>query len=196
MPLYLVPHPTAIGKTLVLGGVRSGKSRYADRLAGAQGGPVTVIATASAEDEEMALRIEAHRRHRDARWRVIEEPIRLASALRAAVSRDGPVIVDCLTLWLSNLLCGDDGGAVQREIDGLLETLSALDGECILISNEVGFGIIPLSPLARRFGDEAGVLHQRIAALCDRVVLMVAGLPLTLKAAVEQPSAAARDAAR
>jgi adenosylcobinamide kinase/adenosylcobinamide-phosphate guanylyltransferase len=182
----------AIGKTLVLGGVRSGKSRYADALAAARGRPVTVIATAAAEDEEMAARIEAHRRNRDVRWRVIEEPVCLASTLRAAVSLEGPVIVDCLTLWLSNLLCGDDAGAVQREIDALLETLSVVDGECILVSNEVGFGIIPLSALARRFGDEAGVLHQRIAALCDRVVLMVAGLPLTIKEAGEQPAPAPR----
>lgn len=184
----------ALGKMLVLGGVRSGKSRYAQGLAGAQGHPVTLIATAAAQDEEMAARIAAHRRHRDARWRVIEEPVRLASALRAAVSPDRLVIVDCLTLWLSNLLCGDDGGAIEREIDGLLQTLAALDGECILISNEVGFGIIPVSALARRFGDEAGALHQRLATLCDRVVLMVAGLPLALKGG--QPSAATAGAPR
>jgi adenosylcobinamide kinase/adenosylcobinamide-phosphate guanylyltransferase len=182
----------AIGKTLVLGGVRSGKSRYAAALAAAQDRPVTVIATAIAQDAEMAARIEAHRRHRDPRWRVIEEPVHLAAALRAAVSRDAPVIVDCLTLWLSNLLCGPDAGAVQCEVEGLVETLPALDGECILISNEVGFGIIPASALARRFGDEAGLLHQRIATLCDRVVLMVAGLPLTIKA--ERASVAAQHA--
>jgi adenosylcobinamide kinase / adenosylcobinamide-phosphate guanylyltransferase len=179
----------AIGKTLVLGGVRSGKSRYANALATARDVPVTVIATASAGDEETATRIQAHQRNRDACWRVIEEPVRLASALRVAASLEGLVIVDCLTLWLSNLLCGDDAGAVQREIDALLETLSALDGECILVSNEVGLGIIPASALARRFGDEAGVLHQRIATLCDRVVLMVAGLPLTIKEPGGQPPA-------
>ncbi len=182
---------TAIGKTLILGGVRSGKSRYADALAVARSRPVTVIATGAAQDEEMAARIEAHRRHRDARWRVIEEPVHLAAALRTALSRNGPVIVDCLTLWLSNLLCGDDPGAAPREIESLLHTLSALDGECILISNEVGFGIIPVSALARRFGDEAGALHQRIASLCDRVVLMVAGLPLTVKEAHDPRSAIA-----
>jgi len=172
-----------IGKMLVLGGVRSGKSRYAEELARSQARAVTLIATAEARDEEMAARIEAHRRHRDARWRVIEEPLALAAALRAAVSPEGLVIVDCLTVWLSNLLCGKDADASRRETQALLDALSSLAGDCILISNEVGFGIIPANALARRFGDEAGVLHQRIASQCDRVVLMVAGLPLTVKEA-------------
>ncbi|MGA2396986.1 MAG: bifunctional adenosylcobinamide kinase/adenosylcobinamide-phosphate guanylyltransferase [Steroidobacteraceae bacterium] len=172
---------TAIGKMLVLGGVRSGKSRHADELARPRAGAVTVIATGEARDAEMAARIEAHRSHRDARWRVIEEPVRLAAALQAAASPDGLVIVDCLTLWLSNLLEASDTEAAPRETRALLAALPALSGDCILISNEVGFGIIPASALARRFGDEAGVLHQRIAALCDRVILMVAGLPLTVK---------------
>jgi adenosylcobinamide kinase/adenosylcobinamide-phosphate guanylyltransferase len=171
----------AIGKLLILGGVRSGKSRYAEELARSQARPVTLIATAEARDEEMAARIDAHRRHRDARWSVVEEPITLAAALRTAMSPDSLVIVDCLTVWLSNLLCGEDAKAPRRETEGLLEVLGALPGDCIMISNEVGFGIIPANALARRFGDEAGVLHQRIAAQCDRVVLMVAGLPLVVK---------------
>jgi adenosylcobinamide kinase/adenosylcobinamide-phosphate guanylyltransferase len=171
----------AIGKMLVLGGVRSGKSRYAEELARAQARAVTLIATAEARDEEMAARIEAHRRHRDARWRVIEEPLALAAALRAAGSPGSLVIVDCLTVWLSNLLCGEDTDAVRRETRALLDVLASGAGDCILISNEVGFGIIPANALARRFCDEAGVLHQRIAAQCDRVLLMVAGLPLTVK---------------
>jgi adenosylcobinamide kinase / adenosylcobinamide-phosphate guanylyltransferase len=171
----------AIGKMLVLGGVRSGKSRHAEELARSQARAVTLIATAQARDEEMAARIEAHRRHRDARWRVIEEPVALAAALRAADSPEILVIVDCLTVWLSNLLCGKDADAARRETHLLLDVLSSLAADCILISNEVGFGIIPANALARRFGDEAGVLHQRLAAQCDRVVLMVAGLPLTIK---------------
>jgi len=172
----------AIGKMLVLGGVRSGKSRYAEELARNQARAVTLIATAEAQDEEMAARIEAHRSHRDTRWRVIEEPLALAAALcKAAVSPDSLVIVDCLTVWLSNLVCGNDADASRRETQALLDTLSSLAGDCILISNEVGFGIIPANALARRFGDEAGVLHQRIAAQCDRVILMVAGLPLAVK---------------
>jgi adenosylcobinamide kinase/adenosylcobinamide-phosphate guanylyltransferase len=171
----------ATGKTLVLGGVRSGKSRYAEELARSQTRAVTLIATAEARDEEMAARIEAHRRHRDARWRIIEEPVALAAALRAVIAPESLVIVDCLTVWLSNLLCGQDVDAPRRETRALLDALSSLAGDCILISNEVGFGIIPANALARRFGDEAGVLHQRIAAQCDRVILMVAGLPLAVK---------------
>ena len=115
----------------------------------------------------------------------------LASALRVALSRDGLVIVDCLTLWLSNLLCGEDAQTVPAEIESLIQALATLDGECILIANEVGFGIIPTSALARRFGDEAGELHQRIAALCDRVVLMVAGQALAVKEARDHRPAAA-----
>ncbi len=172
---------TAIGKMLVLGGVRSGKSRYAEELARGQARAVTLIATAEARDEEMAARIEAHRHHRDVRWRVIEEPLALAATLRATISPESLVIVDCLTVWLSNLLGGQDADAARRETQALLDTLSSLTGDCILISNEVGFGIIPANALARRFGDEAGVLHQRIARQCDRVVLMVAGVPLTVK---------------
>jgi adenosylcobinamide kinase/adenosylcobinamide-phosphate guanylyltransferase len=171
----------AIGRMLILGGVRSGKSRYAEELARSQARPVTLIATAEARDEEMAARIEAHRRHRDPRWRIIEEPLALAAALRRTVSPESLVIVDCLTVWLSNLVCGKDADASPRETKALLDALSSLDGDCILISNEVGFGIIPANALARRFGDEAGVLHQRVAARCDRVILMVAGLPLAVK---------------
>jgi adenosylcobinamide kinase / adenosylcobinamide-phosphate guanylyltransferase len=172
---------TTIGKTLILGGVRSGKSRYAEELARSQPRAVTLIATAEARDEEMKARIDAHRRHRDARWRVIEEPLALAAALQAADSPATLVIVDCLTVWLSNLLCGKDADASRRETQALLDALASLAGDCILISNEVGFGIIPANALARRFGDEAGVLHQRLAVDCNRVVLMVAGLPLAVK---------------
>lgn len=179
----------AIGKTLILGGVRSGKSRYAEELARSQARAVTLIATAEAQDEEMAARIDAHRRHRDARWRVIEEPLALAAALRAADSPETVVIVDCLTVWLSNLLCGKDADASRRETQALFDALASLAADCILISNEVGFGIIPANALARRFGDEAGVLHQRLATLCDRVVLMVAGLPLRVKESLPPTSA-------
>jgi adenosylcobinamide kinase / adenosylcobinamide-phosphate guanylyltransferase len=167
--------------TFILGGVRSGKSRYAEQLARSAAKRITVIATASAQDEEMAARIEAHRRRRPTEWRVIEEPTRLAEALRTAARPEALLIVDCLTLWLSNLLCGDDAAAVERETSDLLETLAELPGDCVLISNEVGLGIVPASALARRFGDDAGVLHQRLASRCDRVVLMVAGLPLEVK---------------
>jgi adenosylcobinamide kinase / adenosylcobinamide-phosphate guanylyltransferase len=167
--------------TLILGGVRSGKSRYAAELAGSRA--VTLIATGTAQDEEMAARIEIHRRNRPPHWAVVEEPVHLAAALEAAAHPDRVIIVDCLTLWLTNLLCLDDENALRGECARLFETLPSLGADCILVSNEVGFGIIPMSTLARRFCDETGALHQRLATLCDRVLLMAAGLPLALKTA-------------
>jgi len=169
-------------KSLILGGVRSGKSRYAAELARAQACPVTLIATARILDEEMAARVEAHRLSRPSDWTVVEEPTRLAAALTAHASPARMVIVDCLTLWLTNLLCGDDAEALARESAQLLEAFPKLSGPCVLVTNEVGFGITPANALARRFADEAGTLHQRLAAMCDHVVLMAAGLPLTVKA--------------
>lgn len=171
----------AASKTLILGGVRSGKSRHAAETAAARSRAVTVIATATAQDQEMTERIERHRAHRPRDWTVVEEPVRLAAALLGACAPTHIVIVDCLTLWLTNLLCGEDPHALRRESEQLLEALPRLRGDCILVSNEVGFGIIPASPLARRFADEAGTLHQELGALCDRVILMAAGLPLTIK---------------
>jgi adenosylcobinamide kinase / adenosylcobinamide-phosphate guanylyltransferase len=168
-------------KTLILGGVRSGKSRQAGVIAQASGWAVTVIATGTVQDQEMAERIALHRAHRPKEWRVVEEPIRLADALSAACAPSRIVIVDCLTLWLTNLMCGEDPAALRRESTQLLEVLPRLSGDCVLVSNEVGLGIIPASALARRFADEAGELHQRLGALCDQVILMAAGLPLTLK---------------
>ena len=168
-------------KALVLGGVRSGKSRYAAGLAGEQALPVTLIVTGTALDDEMAARIEAHRASRPAGWDVVEEPLRLAAALAAAAAPNRTVVVDCLTLWLTNLMCCDDPGALERESRQVVETLPRLPGHCVLVANEVGLGIIPVNALARRFTDETGVMHQRLAAICDRVVLMVAGLPLIVK---------------
>jgi adenosylcobinamide kinase / adenosylcobinamide-phosphate guanylyltransferase len=179
----------AVERILILGGVRSGKSRYAGELAAARGRAVTVIATGAAQDEEMAARIKAHRASRPSQWSVVEEPLRLAAALRTAAASD-VIVVDCLTLWLSNLLGLEDEDLLRGESGSLIDTLQELGTDCILISNEVGFGIIPASALARRFGDEAGALHQRLAQLCDRVVLMVAGLPVTLKAADSSREAA------
>jgi adenosylcobinamide kinase/adenosylcobinamide-phosphate guanylyltransferase len=168
-------------KALVLGGVRSGKSRYAAELAREQACPVTLIVTGTALDDEMAARIAAHRASRPAAWAVVEEPTRLAAALAAAAAPNRMVVVDCLTLWLTNLLCSDDPDALQRESGRVLEALPSLPGHCILVANEVGLGIIPVNALARRFTDETGVMHQRLAAICDRVVFMVAGLPLIAK---------------
>ena len=168
-------------KTLVLGGVRSGKSRHAECLARDATGPITLIATGTAGDEEMAARIAAHRANRPARWSVIEEPLRLSNALARAATADSTVIVDCLTLWLTNLLCHANTKLLKTEVESLLAALPQLPGTLIFVGNEVGFGIMPINDLARRFGDAAGVLHQRLAVVCDRVVLMIAGLPLTVK---------------
>jgi adenosylcobinamide kinase/adenosylcobinamide-phosphate guanylyltransferase len=166
---------------LLLGAVRSGKSRHAGDVARGLSDDITLVATGAALDEEMAARIEAHRRVRPAHWSVVEEPVRLGAALRAAAAPQRVVIVDCLTLWLSNLLCGADPSLLSSEVCDLFAVLPALPGHIIFVSNEVGLGIMPVNALARRFGDEAGTLHQRLAEFCDRVVFMVAGLPLTVK---------------
>jgi adenosylcobinamide kinase/adenosylcobinamide-phosphate guanylyltransferase len=168
-------------KTLVLGGVRSGKSRYAETLARAHGGPVTVIATATADDEEMRARIAAHRARRPADWTVVEETIRLARALRAAASPSGIVVIECLTLWLTNLLLSPARADLEPEQNAFLDSLADLAGDQVFVSNEVGQGVIPANALARTFADQAGRLHQALAVRCERVVLLAAGLPLILK---------------
>lgn len=167
--------------TLILGGVRSGKSRLAERLATRGGGPVCYVATATAGDGEMRRRIAAHRHRRPPDWTVIEEPIHLAAALRPQADAGRPVIVDCLTLWLTNLLVAGDETQWQRERQGLLNALSGLAGEVYLVANEASLGITPLGALSRRFLDEAGCLHQDLAQRCERVLLTVAGLPMVLK---------------
>jgi adenosylcobinamide kinase/adenosylcobinamide-phosphate guanylyltransferase len=169
-------------KTLILGGVRSGKSRTAALLASAGGLEVGLIATATALDEEMAARIARHRAERAPGWRVIEEPIALGGALSQAAGPGRVVIIDCLTLWLTNLLLAADTQALPRERAALLATLAATDADVILVGNEVGLGIVPVPELARRFADEAGLLHQQLAVLCERVLLMVAGIPLVVRA--------------
>jgi adenosylcobinamide kinase / adenosylcobinamide-phosphate guanylyltransferase len=175
-------------KTLVLGGVRSGKSRFAERLAREEGGAVAVIVTATAGDEEMAQRIELHRARRPADWLVVEAPVELGGAIRDAAVPGVVVIVDCLTLWLANLLALDDSAAFTRERDALLNALEQVPGFVVLVSNEVGAGIVPTNQLARRFRDEAGILHQQLAQVCEHVVLMVAGLPLAVKGATAAPA--------
>lgn len=159
---------------LVLGGARSGKSRYAEQLIGAR--PALYLATGEARDAEMQDRIERHRARRGENWTTREAPLELVSTLRAA---DCPVLVDCLTLWLSNLL-GDNRNPVT-ETQGLIETLPTIRVPVILVSNEVGLGIVPDNKLAREFRDHAGRLHQAIAAIATRVVFVAAGLPLMLK---------------
>ncbi len=167
-------------KELILGGARSGKSALAEQRAAAMGGTVTYIATAVAGDAEMAARIEHHRKCRPAHWHVIEEPLRLAGVLQQHAVQGGCLLVDCLTLWLSNLLAEGEP-LLQQEQEALLTCLPELPGDILLVSNEVGMGVVPLGELSRQFVDEAGRLHQRLAAVCDRVTLVVAGLEQRLK---------------
>ncbi len=168
-------------KELILGGVRSGKSRLAEQHALASGLEVFYIATATAEDDEMRQRIAHHRQQRPSTWQLIEEPLELATVLQQHAAEDRCLLVDCLTLWLTNLLLAEDASLLARERDALLEQLENLPGHIILVSNETGMGIVPEAELARRFGDEAGRLHQNLAQICDRVILTVAGLPQLLK---------------
>jgi adenosylcobinamide kinase/adenosylcobinamide-phosphate guanylyltransferase len=163
--------------TLVLGGARSGKSRHAESLVTARPPPWIYVATAQALDDEMAARIAEHRARRDRGWRTVEAPRDLAAAIDGA---DGaPVLVDCLTLWLSNLMLAH--ADVEAEAARLEDALGRARGPVVLVANEVGLGIVPDNALARRFRDAAGRLNQRIAARANRVVMMVAGLPLEVK---------------
>jgi adenosylcobinamide kinase / adenosylcobinamide-phosphate guanylyltransferase len=166
--------------TLILGGARSGKSGHAQRLAETSGLAVTVIATARAGDGEMEARIARHRAERPDHWLTVEEPLALAHALRRSADAGRFLVVDCLTLWLLNLL--EAGEAVfQRERAALLAALPELPGRLALVANEVGLGVIPMGELSRRFVDEAGRLNQTLARAADEVVFVAAGLPMTLK---------------
>ncbi|MGE3283503.1 MAG: bifunctional adenosylcobinamide kinase/adenosylcobinamide-phosphate guanylyltransferase [Alphaproteobacteria bacterium] len=165
--------------TLVLGGARSGKSRYAERLVEAAAVSGTYVATAEPGDDEMSARIAAHRARRGPFWRTVEAPVRLAEAVAAEARPDDPVLVDCLTLWLSNLMLA--GARLDENFATLRAVLRDAAGPAVLVANEVGLGLVPETPLGRRFRDEAGWLNQDIAALADRVVFVAAGLPLVLK---------------
>ncbi|OHC63180.1 MAG: bifunctional adenosylcobinamide kinase/adenosylcobinamide-phosphate guanylyltransferase [Rhodocyclales bacterium GWA2_65_20] len=178
---------------LIIGGARSGKSAYAETRAQESGLAVVYIATAHALDAEMARRVAHHRARRPAHWRCIEAPLDLAATLCAHAAADTCLLVDCLTLWLNNLFFA--GRAAQQaeageaidcpllagETQALLDALPALPGRVILVSNEVGWGIVPMHPVSRLFADEQGRLNQRVAAACERVTLVAAGLPLELK---------------
>lgn len=168
---------------LVLGGARSGKSQYAQKLAEGSGRHPTLIATAEAHDVEMAARIARHAAERGPTWAVVEEPVGLAGALRREASADRIVVVDCVTLWLSNLLLQQaDLAAATRE---LARSVGQLAGPVIFVSNEVGGGIVPENALARSFRDAQGWLNQALAEACEAVILISAGLPLQLKPASE-----------
>ncbi len=162
--------------TLVLGGARSGKSAYAEGLVMAYPSPWLYLATAEIWDDEMAERVTLHRARRREGWITRDVPLALPEAVAAA---EGPVLVDCLTLWLTNLILKE--ADVAEAVERLAAACTAATGPVVLVTNEVGLGIVPDNALARRFRDEAGRLHQRMAALADRVVLTVAGLPLTVK---------------
>jgi len=164
--------------TLVLGGARSGKSAYAEQLLADAPHPI-YLATAQAEDSEMIDRIRRHQTRRGDRWLTVEEPFDLLGALSLQSHPERPVLVDCLTLWLSNLLLGN--APVEREIDRLVQALPHLTGPVVFVANEVGLGIVPDNALARAFRDHAGRLNQMLAARCQRVVFVAAGLPLSLK---------------
>ncbi|WP_431557691.1 bifunctional adenosylcobinamide kinase/adenosylcobinamide-phosphate guanylyltransferase [Methyloceanibacter sp.] len=166
------------GVTLVLGGARSGKSRYAESLITAQPQPWVYVATAQVRDDEMAARIKEHKARRAAGWQTIEAPHEVPEALNAA-PQGAAILVDCLTLWLSNLM------HAKFDIDKMTvlleQALAARSGATVLVSNEVGLGIVPENALGREFRDRQGVLNQRLAAVADRVVFMIAGLPNVVK---------------
>lgn len=164
--------------TFVLGGVRSGKSRHAEELVAAFPAPWIYIATAQAFDDEMRERIAHHRDRRGDNWQTLEAPLDLVEVLQD-VPDGAPVLIDCLTLWLTNVMLGERD--VEAETARLADALSRPRGPWFVVSNEVGLGIVPENALARRFRDEAGRLNQAVAAKADSVVFMVSGLPMTVK---------------
>lgn len=170
---------------LVLGGTRSGKSRYAEQQAIQSNKKVIYIATAEARDAEMKVRIDLHQQARPKHWETVEEPIQLAMVIEQYDQQNTCLLVDCLTLWLSNILFDKTGGiqlsVFKNQTDALFNALSNFSGQIILVSNELGLGVIAMDKMTRRFVDEAGLLHQKVAALSDRVVLVTAGLPQILK---------------
>lgn len=164
---------------LVLGGARSGKSRYAQRRAEALPAERVFVATAQALDAEMAERIRRHRADRDARWRTVEAPLALAEAIAAEAAPGRVLLVDCLTLWASNMLLAERDG--EAAADRLVRAIAGAAGPVVLVANEVGLGIVPDNALARRFRDLAGTINQRVAAAVAEVQFLAAGLPLRLK---------------
>ena len=165
--------------TLVLGGARSGKSRYAEQLIESAADAGTYCATAEPGDAEMRARIAAHRARRGPFWRTVEEPLALAAVIGAEARIERPLLIDCLTLWLSNLMLNER--APEQEAASLAAALRLAAGPAVLVANEVGMGLVPETSLGRSFRDAAGRLNQEIAALADRVVFVAAGLPLVLK---------------
>lgn len=166
---------------LITGGVRSGKSKYAEQRAGQSGERRLFLATAEAKDEEMAQRIAEHRKRRGDQWLTIEEPLELTETLLDQRGKTDCVLVDCLTLWISNLLIRSNEAYAKEKVEQLLKILPCLDFHLVFVTNEVGWGIVPDNPLARKFRDVLGWTNQRIAQAADEIVLMVAGVPIIIK---------------
>lgn len=170
-------------KHLILGGVRSGKSAFAEERVEEFSKPVCYVATSQVWDESMANRVELHQQRRPDSWHLIEEPIELAKVLESLNSPNQAIIVECFSLWLSNLLCLEDDARFNEQKTALLHIIEHFQGDLVLVSSEVGLGMMPMNELARRFADEAGELNQVLAKLCDNVTLVAAGLPMPLKLA-------------
>ena len=180
-------------RELIFGGARSGKSALAERRAAESGLRVIYVATAQALDDEMRRRIAHHQARRPASWGLVETPLELAVTLQRQAAAEVCLLVDCLTLWLSNLLFAGEAARqaearlaidcclLRDETQALIDALPQLPGRIILVSNEVGWGVVPMAPVARLFADEQGQLNQRVAAVCERVTLVAGGLPLRLK---------------
>lgn len=168
-----------IQSTLVLGGARSGKSLFAEDLILRSGRRPVYLATGTAGDGEMSERIKTHRQRRGPEWTTLEEPLDLVGILRSETSPDSALLVDCLTFWLFNQM--EKGADLDLEFEHLAQALSCLKGPVVLVTNEVGYSIVPENPLARRFRDNQGRLNRLIADACQRVVLVVAGQPLQIK---------------
>ena len=169
-------------KTFVIGGCRSGKSSHAQALAEEITGPKLYVATCVPLDDEMQDRAAKHRQQRGKDWETLEEPVHLAAAIRGSVNKYAVILVDCLTLWVSNILLSPAGkSGLETECDALLESLQSVGCPVILVANEVGAGIVPENELARAYRDEAGRVNQAVAAASDRVIWMVAGIPVTIK---------------
>lgn len=166
----------------ITGGARSGKSAFAEKIAANRPGKHAYLATAQALDAEMVERIDQHRRRRGDAWDTYEEPLAVGELVRKLSGRYGLVLLDCLTLWLSNVMArADQDAEIAKKVDDLAAALRSFDGSLVAVSNEVGLGIVPDNPLARRFRDLAGMMNQRIAAVADEAYFVAAGLPVKIK---------------
>jgi adenosylcobinamide kinase / adenosylcobinamide-phosphate guanylyltransferase len=168
-------------RILIIGGARAGKSGYGEQRAKEMGDRLVYLATAEAKDEEMSQRIAEHRKRRDDRWTTIEEPIEIRAALMGLRGKTDCVLMDCLTLWISNLLISHDKSYAEEKVKELIRNFPDLGFHLLLVANEVGWGIVPENALGREFRDIAGWTNQQLAGAADEVILMVAGIPMTVK---------------